>query len=848
LNVPANTNANFYVQGVEGQTGTATVTLSAPGFTSGSRTGAVVQPALELSNLTTSTTTQTGNDEFTVVIGAPQPGNTFVGTGQQAIRAGGTAVTVTLTSSNTAAGQLVTTAGGTGATVTVQIQPGQLESPPSAAQGGVAFDPLGAGSTTIAATIPGFIQTTAGSRDVNVVAPTIIVGASVVGSGLQTLVPFSGLPAGHAGGTFTATSSDPSILLVSPNATTAGAASATVVVAAGNTNPNFLIQGVEGRTGTATVTLSAAGYTNGGATMTVAQPALDINGLNTSPTTRSGDDDFSVRVGLPLGANTQVFGGGQAVRVGGPALTLTLTSSDAAVGELRTGTSSGASVTIQIQPGQPESPLFVVQGGVAFRPLSGGTTIVAATIPGFIQTTAGARQVNVTAATIVVGNVDPVVGTGLQEPVAVALPAGHGGTTVTLTSSDPSVLLVSPNATTPGAPSATITFASQTQNGSFFIQGVEGKTGTATVTASAPGFTNGARLASVVQPAFDIVGLGASTTTQSANDLFSVRVGIPFAGNTAVTGSGQAVRAGGTALTATVTSSNPFVGQLVTLANTGGTVTVQIVPGEAQSAGTAQGGVEFDPVGFGSTTVSASMSGLIQTTAATQSVNVVAPPITVVPATVGAGLQQGTSLFLVSGHPGATVTITSSDPSLLLVSPNGSTAGAASIDIVVAPNNPNVTFFVQGIEGRTGTATVTATAAGYTNGTALMTVVQPALDIDQLSATQGVSSADDPFVVRVGLPTANSSQVAAGQAVRVGGSALTVTITSGSIAVGRLVTTAGTGSSITVQIQPGQDSSPSAVSVGGVAFDPLGIGTTQVGATITGFIQTANGLRLVTVN
>jgi hypothetical protein len=77
-------------------------------------------------------------------------------TAEQTIRAGGSGVTATLTSSAPGVGQLVTAAGPSG-TVTVDIAPGQSRSPGTVATGGVAFDPLAAGTTTVRATIPGFL-------------------------------------------------------------------------------------------------------------------------------------------------------------------------------------------------------------------------------------------------------------------------------------------------------------------------------------------------------------------------------------------------------------------------------------------------------------------------------------------------------------------------------------------------------------------------------------------------------------------------------------------------------------------------------------------------------------------
>ena len=56
----------------------------------------------------------------------------------------------------------------TGQTVTVQIAVESSASPTTVAAGGVAFDPQGPDTTTVDATIPGFIATTAASRDVTV--------------------------------------------------------------------------------------------------------------------------------------------------------------------------------------------------------------------------------------------------------------------------------------------------------------------------------------------------------------------------------------------------------------------------------------------------------------------------------------------------------------------------------------------------------------------------------------------------------------------------------------------------------------------------------------------------------
>ena len=73
------------------------------------------------------------------------------------------------------------------------------------------------------------------------------------------------------------------------------------------------------------------------------------------------------------------------------------------------------------------------------------------------------------------------------------------------------------------------------------------------------------------------------------------------------------------------------------------------------------------------------------------------------PALVGAELQSGiyTARLAESNHGGTTVRITSSNPALLLVSPNASTVGTASVDIPLANGMTRPTTFT-GLRARAG--------------------------------------------------------------------------------------------------------------------------------------------------
>lgn len=76
-------------------------------------------------------------------------------------------MTATVVNSDAGVGQLTTNAT-TGQSVSVVIAEGSYDSPSSVAAGGVAFDALASGTTTVSADISGFIATAAASVEVTV--------------------------------------------------------------------------------------------------------------------------------------------------------------------------------------------------------------------------------------------------------------------------------------------------------------------------------------------------------------------------------------------------------------------------------------------------------------------------------------------------------------------------------------------------------------------------------------------------------------------------------------------------------------------------------------------------------
>jgi hypothetical protein len=228
------------------------------------------------------------------------------------------------------------------------------------------------------------------------------------------------------------------------------------------------------------------------------------------------------------------------------------------------------------------------------------------------------------------------------------------------------------------------------------------------------------------------------------------------------------------------------------------------------------------------------------------------PPIMLsgMPTTVGAGLQNFccTAVLSKANHGGVTVRIQSADPNVALVSPNGTTAGTAFIDMPVADGVTNVSFWVQGMEGAAGVVTFTASAPGFSDGTGQVTVAQAGFRINNLATATTQGAALDPFQVQVGVPNAAGTNLALIQPVRFGAPPLQVTVRNYNPSVGQIVTSTEAAQNLTVPIQPGSTVTSGLVSLGGAAFDPIGPGTTTVDARASGLLTTTAGFVNVTVS
>jgi hypothetical protein len=852
----------YYIQGVEGTTGSATLTASATGFNNGTTTVTIVTPGIEFHGLPGTTTSLSADNNLYAQVGVPNgqlTGLSYV----QNVRPGiaGGFMTATFVSDTPSVGVLTDTLG-SGATKTARIIPGFYYSPTSVGAGGVGFHPLTNGINTVRVSTPGLIQMTGtGVRTITVTQPAITIsGLNPTGSGLMDAGSISLGASQHGGVTVTVTSSNPGVVLVSPNSTTPGVDSFDIFVANGTSSASYYIQGVEGQTGTATITASSPAFSNGTTTATIVTPGIEFHGLPGSTTTLSADNNIYAQVGVPNGQLTGLSYV-QNVRPGiaGGFITVTFVSDTPSVGVLADSTGTAATRTARIIPGFYYSPTSVSGGGVAFHPLATGVSTVNASAPGFIQmTTTNFRAITVVQPGISMSGLNPT-GAGLMDAGSVSLGASqHGGVTVTITSSNPGVVLVSPNSTTPGSDSIDVFVANGATAIGYYIQGVEGQAGTSTITAKSPLFNQGTSTATVVTPGVEFHGLPGTTTTLSANNNLYAQVGVPNGPGSSLSYV-QNVRPGitGGFLTATFTSNPATVGTLIDTLGTGPTKTARIIPGFYYSPTTVgAGGVGFHPILAGNGQVTVDIPGFTRMTSTGQrSVVVTQPGMTLSGVSpTGAGLMDAASLSLGAGnHGGVNVTIFSSNPGVALVSPNFTTPGTDTIVVFVPNGTTTITYYVQGVEGQTGTVTITGQASGFTNGTTTATIVQGGVEIQNVPTSIAVGAQPVAFYAQVGVANGTNSNLAYVQYVRPGiaGGGLTATMNSSVPSVGTLFTqAAGAGTPRTAVIPSGLYYSPTSITpTGGIGFQPVAPGSTTVTVDVPGFLRmTVFGNRSVTVN
>ena len=249
---------------------------------------------------------------------------------------------------------------------------------------------------------------------------------------------------------FTITSGDASRVLLSADGLSIGSASLTVHFNAGDpASRQVFIQGL-GNAGVVTIQTSATGYQTSTSTVTLTGTAFAVN--QTSMSLFPGSSQ-SVNV-LPTAAGMNPFNPSLAYQLRPGANPITL------------GIASGNTAVVSVSPAQltftPSREADVHLG-------RSGTASISFTAPSGI-TSPAAIAVSVQTGFLQISS-SYALGKDLQAPAGVTLYNGpSSGGPVTLTSADPTRLLISTSATLPGQSSATLSGTSGTSNVGFYLR------------------------------------------------------------------------------------------------------------------------------------------------------------------------------------------------------------------------------------------------------------------------------------------------------------------------------------------------------------------------------------------
>src|SRR6185503_4627257 len=357
-----------------------------------------------------------------------------------------------------------------------------------------------------------------------------------------------------------------------------------------------------------------------------------------------------------------------------------------------------------------------------FDPAVAGTSLIALGTPTGFSTPANAPTptATVTAPTITLS--PQTIGKDLEVAVGLSLgaPAPQNALPITVTSSDPTKLLVAASGTVAGNANGSLTFTvnqGATGTPAIWLQALD-STGTVTVTVSAPGFVTSTSTMTLTPSGFAINSPGNFTTTTFSTPTTIQALPYRLAPGTLTLVTNQTVRGGLTVnipITATDQTGGPGVGVITAspLVFVGGDTFKQTT---------------FDPAVAGTSLIALGTPTGFSTpaNAPTPTATVTAPTITLSPQTIGKDLEVSTGLSLGAPSPqnALPITVTSGDPSKLLVSASGTVAGNANGSLTFTVNQGATgtpAIWLQALDS-TGTVTVTVSAPGFVTSTSTMTL------------------------------------------------------------------------------------------------------------------------------
>jgi hypothetical protein len=741
----------FSMQSLSG-TGTGLLTASASGYNDGLDTVNLTPSGIEWFSGPFNTTTFSPDTNLTLIAAQLNP-STLVVQAFQNVRSG-FSLSVTVTSSDTTIGTIVTS---------------PIAFAPDANTATLKFHPVAAGPVNLVITTPaGFTAptgTNATSIAVNVSAPNITVNASTnLGQNLQVDNQSISLAAAPPSSrSLTLTSNSPNLLIAnSPSGPFSQ--SITLQLTGGSSAVGTFSMQSLASSGTGQLTASASGYNDGADTVSLTPSGIEWFNGPFSTTTFSADTTLTL-IAAQLAPGTLNLQSFQNVRTG-LAVNVTVTSSDPTIGTIVT---SPVNITADTNSATTK-----------FHPLTAGTSnLVIATPSGFttppgVNTTSIAATVSAPSLSI---NAPANLGQNLQvDNQSISLGAAPpNNETLTLTSSSANVLLAN-SAAGPFSQSITLQLTkASTGVPNFSVQAL-GATGSAQLTAQAPGYTDGVLLLNVTPSGIEWFSGSFGTTTFSADSTLTL-IAAQLNPNTLAAQSFQSIR-NGLSVSVTLTSSDTTVGTIVspvTIAADTLSITTKFHPvgnGVANLVITTPAGFTA-PTGSNTTSITATVS------APNLSINVTT--------LLGQNLQlDGQSISLGAAPPTDRLLTLTSNSSNLLIS--GSAAGPFSQSITLQLTGGSLSvpnFSVQSLAG-SGSGQLTASATGYNSDTAIINLTPSGIMWFNGSFNTTTGSADTSLTLIAAQLNPGTLTLQSFQSIRTGLNA-SVIINSSDTTVGTVV-------------------------------------------------------------
>jgi hypothetical protein len=825
-----NSSGSFYIHALAGSGG-ASVTASASGYANGTATLTFVPSGFfsDVPGGDFTTNQLASNTPLRVCVGQLDPvTHDLLSYGQ--LR-GNLGVSVAMTSSDPGVGTIVNSP--------YTFNGGDSCSLYTGGQVGLQFDPVGAGTTRLTVVPPaGF--TAPGSRAsfmVTVGNAGIDLLSGTLGQNLQNAWSGSLQASAPAGGVdVTLTSADPSKLRIAPDAFTAGTSPVTIHVAEGQQVFTYYAQGFAS-SGVVHISATAPGFGSGSGNATLVPSGFfsDIPGGDFTTNQLALATPLRVCVGEldPASLGRTAYG---TLRAGFSA-DVTLASSDPAVGTIVNSpyTFNGGDACSLYSGGQV---------GLQFDPAAAGTTTVSVIAPTGFSTPSSQASYTATvgAAAIDLFGGGTTLGKDLEKSVSGQLqaPAPANGVNLTLTSGDPGKLLLSPDATTAGTSSITLNVPAGSQAFAFYAHGLASSS-SVQIGASAPGFGNGSTSFTLVPSGFfsDVPGGDFATNQLAVNTPLRVCVAELDPQGTQRVAYGQL--RGGLSVDVAVTSSNTNVGSIVNSPYrfNGGDVCSIYTGGQV--------GLQFDPVGTGTTTLAVVQPSGFSTSSAqvTFTASVGVAGIDLVATTVGKDLEASGVVTLQAPAPagGVDVTLTSADPSKVILASDATTAGTSSITVNVPEGQQNFGYYSQAL-ANSGIVQIGASATGFGNGSTTVTLVPSGFFTDSPGDSFTTSTADADTSIRVCVAQLDPTTLNVGTYGQMrGGITVQTPMTSSNTNIGTIVNSP-------IAFTGGIVCDPNYGSPAGLRFHPVTPGATTLSVgTPSGFSTPSNrGTTAVTVN